>query len=50
MITEKALPKDAEEIYAIYEALKGSPGCPWNEEYPTLEYVCDDIEKRGSLY
>lgn len=50
MTIEKALPKDAEEIFEIYEALKGSPGCPWNEEYPSLEFVCDDIEKRCSLY
>lgn len=50
MIIEKALPKDAEEIYAIYEALKGSPGCLWNEDYPTLEFVRSDIEERNSLY
>lgn len=46
----KALPEDAEEIYAIYEQLKGSPGCTWNEEYPTLEFVRYDIVDRDSLY
>lgn len=46
----KALPCDAEEIYAIYESLKGSPGCTWDEEYPTLEFVRYDIEERNSLY
>ena len=46
----KALPENAEEIFAIYDGLKGSPGCTWNEEYPTLEFVRNDIEKRNSLY
>lgn len=50
MIIEKALPGDAEEIFAIYEELKGSPGCTWDESYPTLEFVKNDIEKRNSLY
>lgn len=46
----KALPRDAEEIYAIYSSLKGSPGCTWDDEYPTLEFVRYDIEERNSLY
>lgn len=46
----KALPEDAEEIIGIYDALKGFPGCTWDEEYPTLEFVRNDIEKRDSLY
>lgn len=46
----KALPCDAEEIYAIYESLKGSPGCTWDEHYPTLDFICNDIEERDSLY
>lgn len=50
MIIEKALPENAEEIYAIYEELKGSKGCTWDENYPTLDFVRDDIEKRNSLY
>lgn len=50
MEIEKALPKDAEEIFAIYDSLKGSPGCTWDEEYPTLEFVRNDIEVRNSLY
>lgn len=50
MTIEKALPRDAEEIFAIYEELKGSPGCTWDESYPTLEFVKNDIEKRNSLY
>lgn len=50
MRIEKALPNDAEEIYAIYEQLKGSPGCTWDEHYPTLEFVRNDIEGRNSLY
>lgn len=50
MIIEKALPEDAEEIYAIYSSLKGSPGCTWDDEYPTLDFVRNDIENRRSLY
>ena len=46
----KAIPTDAEEIIAIYDELKGSPGCTWDEKYPTLEFVRNDIEKRDSLY
>lgn len=46
----KAAPCDAAEIYGIYDALKGLPGCTWDEEYPTLEFVRNDIEKRNSLY
>lgn len=46
----KALPGDAEEIIAIYDGLKGSPGCTWDENYPTLEFVRNDIENRNSLY
>lgn len=46
----KAIPADAEEIIAIYDELKGSPGCTWDEKYPTLEFVRNDIEKRDSLY
>lgn len=46
----KALPCDAEEITAIYDGLKGFPGCTWDEEYPTLEFVKNDIESRNSLY
>lgn len=46
----KALPGDAEEIFAVYDTLKGSPGCTWDEGYPTLDFVRNDIEKRNSLY
>lgn len=50
MTIEKAVPGDAEEIYAIYSSLKGLPGCTWNDEYPTLDFVRDDIENRHALY
>ena len=46
----KALSGDAEEIYAIYDGLKGFSGCTWDEEYPTLDFVKNDIENRDSLY
>ncbi len=41
---EKALPEDAEEIAAIYRSHIGSPGCTWDEHYPTLDFVKRDIE------
>lgn len=45
----KALYEDAAEIFAIYDDLKGSPGCTWDEHYPTLDFVAGDV-KRDSLY
>lgn len=49
-VISKAIPGDEYEIYAIYDSLKGSPGCTWDDEYPTLEFVRHDIVKRNSLY
>lgn len=45
----KALLPDAEEIAKIYRSLIGSDGCTWDENYPTLEFVKNDIAK-NSLY
>ncbi len=41
-ITKAAL-GDAEEIAAIYRSHIGSPGCTWDEHYPTLDFVKRDI-------
>ncbi len=40
---------DAVKISNIYKSLIGVPGCAWNENYPTLEDVENDISK-NSLY
>lgn len=40
---------EAQEALAIYESLKGSPGCTWDEYYPALEHVQADI-RAGALY
>lgn len=41
--------EDAEEIAALYRSLIGTEGCIWNEEYPDIGFVRDDIENK-SLY
>ncbi|MDR0325136.1 MAG: GNAT family N-acetyltransferase [Oscillospiraceae bacterium] len=40
---------DIPEIIGIYHSLIGTPGCTWNEYYPTEEIARSDIES-GSLY
>lgn len=44
-----AVEADAEEIAALYRSLIGEPGCTWDEEYPTVDFVRKDIEHE-SLY
>lgn len=41
--------EDLPELIALYESLKGTPGCTWHAEYPTWEIIKSDID-RGSLY
>ena len=45
----KATLGDAEQIHTLYTSRIGTKGCTWDEEYPTLELVRDDIE-RNALY
>lgn len=49
MTIEKALPKDAEDIAAIYRSHIGDEGCTWDESYPDIGFVRDDIAE-NSLY
>ncbi|MCI8641750.1 MAG: GNAT family N-acetyltransferase [Clostridia bacterium] len=44
-----AIADDVNEIAKIYKSLIGYPGCTWSEEYPTIEDVENDINKK-SLY
>ena len=37
--------KDGEEIYALYHSLLDDPYGTWNEEYPSLECVQNDLEE-----
>ena len=45
----KAALQDAEQIHALYSSRIGTKGCTWDEEYPTLELVQQDIQ-RSALY
>lgn len=44
-----AVPGDTEAVYGLYRSLVGSHGCSWDEEYPALENVEEDLTS-GSLY
>lgn len=46
---KKASKKDLAEIMKLYHSLIGTPVCTWNLDYPTIEDVKSDIEKK-SLY
>ena len=38
--------KDIEEILQIYNEVKGSPFCSWNDKYPTIFEVKEDIKRK----
>lgn len=40
---ERAEPKDAEAVYALYHALKDAPYSTWSEDYPSRELVDSDV-------
>lgn len=40
---------DASAVLALYRGMIGTPGCTWNDEYPTYDLVERDI-RTGSLY
>ncbi len=46
---EVAQETDAPGIFSLYQSLIGTPGCTWNEDYPTIALVARDIQT-GSLY
>ena len=37
--------KDLDEVFSLYRAALGEPGCVWNENYPDRELIKEDIEK-----
>ena len=41
--------KDSASIVQLYHAIIGTPGCTWDEEYPSAEDVAEDI-KLSCLY
>lgn len=49
LVFDIAKNEDMPEITAIYEHLKGTPGCTWHDEYPTWDILSSDINS-GSLY
>jgi ribosomal protein S18 acetylase RimI-like enzyme len=40
---------DAQVVFALYNAMIGTPGCTWSDDYPTADLVERDIQT-GSLY
>ncbi|MBR2541712.1 MAG: GNAT family N-acetyltransferase [Lactococcus sp.] len=49
MKIRRAQSADANSVVALYQSLVGTPGCPWHEDYPTLENAQSDISS-SSLY
>ena len=49
MEIRKAKIEEAEEILKIYKSLIGYEGCLWDEYYPNIEIVNNDI-KNETLY
>ena len=41
--------EDAQEIYQLYHSLIDMPYSTWDEEYPTMEIVMEDVEKHTTL-
>ncbi len=44
MILEKAKTEDSQEILSLYKAQKGKGFCTWDEYYPSILNVKEDIE------
>lgn len=42
---ERACASDAASILSLYRSLVGTPFCTWDEEYPNLEIVKDDLSQ-----
>ena len=40
---QRAVPEDADAVFALYQSLVGTPFCAWDATYPALEHVHDDI-------
>lgn len=46
-IIEKANKSEKKEILQIYRSSIGEEGCTWDEEYPNMETIEDDINSEG---
>ena len=49
MIFRKAQKNDAETVLSLYKAVIGMPFCTWNESYPGMEEIIEDLSA-GMLY
>ena len=49
MIFRKAQKNDEETVLALYKAVIGMPFCTWNESYPGMEEITEDLSAR-TLY
>lgn len=48
-VFRKANDNDKEAILALYHSMLGTEGCTWNENYPGMQEIDEDIEN-DSLY
>jgi len=48
-IFRPAVPEDLDDIARLYRSLVGTPGCTWNDEYPTRESAKADFSE-NALY
>ncbi len=46
-IFRKAKTEDAQAVLSLYRSLLGLPGVTWDEEYPSMEFIQEDIQKDG---
>ena len=46
---ERAMPGDADEVYALYHSLLEAPYSTWSEDYPTRDDVTEDVSHGWTL-
>lgn len=49
LVFEPATINDIDAVVALYRAAVGTPGCTWNDEYPSRETAEEDLAS-GGLY
>ena len=42
-----ASPADAAAVLALYDSVKGQPGCLWDEDYPNADIIAYDLAHDG---
>lgn len=45
MTIGRGTPADLDELFALYQSLKGEPYGTWNDEYPTRDLIREDLEQ-----